>query len=162
MHLVEIKFALLEPCTIFKLSTATTEGNTMNTNRSTTLGSKKALKKFGPRKGHAVYNGLKRSNRQRALMRAAAIPAEKMSTAFKRMTKAAGRMAEDFHEFTKFLQHGPTAPEMSLQDHLAQPLAGHYSNAMWAFYKEPKGNPGVGVSELTTLAQQYAYLHPNK
>lgn len=112
----------------------------MNTNRSTTLGSKKAIKLFGPRKGAAVYYHVKRCNRQRALMKAALVPAEKVAAAFKHMATASKGAVMDFHEFARFLQHGPG---------VLRPV-----NPM------PNGSAGVSVQDLTDLAQQYKYLHP--
>jgi len=87
-------------------------------------------------------------------------PSEKMSAAFKRLTAAASSAVMDFHQFAKFLHHGPINPELSLQDHLT--IAKPCGDNPWFKYPghATKGNPGVSVQDITTMAQRYAYLHP--
>jgi len=128
----------------------------MNTNRSTKLGTVKALRRFGPRKGAEQYNLMQWTLANRKLSSMIMAPSEKMSAAFKRLTAAASSAVMDFHQFAKFLHHGPINPELSLQDHLAQPLMMPRSQVMWL----DTGSPGVSCEDITTMAQQYAYLHP--
>lgn len=127
----------------------------MNTNRSKKLSTKKAIKLFGPRKGAAVYFHVKRCNRQNALMKAAVAPAEKVAAVFNRLAVASKNAVMDFHEFARFLHHGPIQADLSLQDHLSQPTTGYFK-----FWFYDPGSPGVSVQDLTDLAQQYKYLHP--
>ncbi|MBL4908971.1 MAG: hypothetical protein JKX78_02940 [Alteromonadaceae bacterium] len=129
----------------------------MNTNRSDKLGSTKALKLFGSRRGLAPYQAVQETRAHQKLVSMMVAPNEKVAAAFNRVAKAAKGAVMDFHEFAKFLNHGPIQADLSLQDHLSQPTTGYFK-----FWFYDPGSPGVSVQDLTDLAQQYAYLHPTK
>lgn len=124
----------------------------MNTNRSQKLGTVKALRRFGSRRGMAAYNSTQWARQQKELLASMVVPNERMAEAFKRMTKAAKGAVLDFHQFAKFMHYGPLENSLTI----VKPCGDN------PWFTKATGNPGVSVHDITTMAQQYAYLHPNK
>lgn len=125
----------------------------MNTNRSDKLGSTKGLKLFGSRRGLAPYNAVQHVRAYQKLTKCTIGKSRLLQKTFERMAAAVTTAAVDFHEFAKFLNHGPIRADLSLQHSMYGPMTGYFQ-----FYDT--GSPGVSVQDLTDLAQQYAYLHP--
>jgi hypothetical protein len=76
-----------------------------------------------------------------------------MAAAFNKVARAAKGAIMDFHEFARFLHHGPVHADLSVQHSMYGPMTGYFQ-----FYDT--GSPGVSVQDLKDLALQYKYLHP--
>lgn len=125
----------------------------MNTNRSDKLGSTKALKLFGSRRGLAPYQAIQEARAHKKLVSMMIGVSALLQKTFNSMAAAVNTAAVDFHEFAKFLHHGPIQADLTGQHSMYGPMTGYFQ-----FYDT--GSPGVSVQDLTDLAQQYAYLHP--
>lgn len=140
----------------------------MNTNRSDKLGSTKALKLFGSRRGLAPYNAVQQVIAYKRLSTGIKATGVVLQRAFNAMADAIGKAAIDFHQFARFVNHGPIQSDLGLQSHLsivelcgANPWYDADSEDVDPGMDEQYfGSPGVSVQDLADLAQQYMYLHP--
>ena len=146
--------------TTLKLSEANGH-NKMNTNRSYKLGTVKALKAFGARRGLAPYRAVQQVIAYKRLSAATRVGGNMLQKAFNQMAGAVQVAAIDFHQFARFVNHGPIQSHLDTQDHLT--IAQICGDNPWydaETFEGFKGSPGVSVQDLADLAQQYKYLHP--
>lgn len=122
----------------------------MNTNRSDKLGTLKALRRFGSRRGLAPYQAIQEARAHKKLVSMVSSPVRRAAEMLKHLAKTTNGAMPEIGELLSFVRFGPFEAPQICRENPWYDCPG----------KAKVGNVGVSVQDLADLAQQYKYLHP--